>query len=839
MSICIVDGYNFVFRAFHSLPPLTTSNQLPIGAVYGFTNMIAKLIDDNNCDHLVVALDSGKKTFRNEIYKEYKAHREEAPEELKKQFPIIREAIEAFGIKSVEVIGYEADDIIASYTKQAVSEGLSVEIVTSDKDLIQLMGENVKIYDPLKKRYLDEEYVVSRYDIPSTKMIDYLSLVGDASDNIPGVKKVGPKTAAKLLSKFKDTEAIYDRINEVEPVRVRELLLASKSEAFLSKKLVRLDSDMDLQYSISELKYSAPNEEKLSKFLDKYEIKSLNVRRIFAKKKILQKAPEVKCITFDDLKELYLEIEDYGKFFFYVNEKIFSCYFGNDIYQINLDESHDCIVDNLKSLFTESSIKIISWDLKNIINTCSNFGINHHNFDDLLLLFYTLNTGMGKYTLNDAIESYQLECLEHNAYTVFLIYNSLKDSLVTEKCFEIYEDVEKPLLVLLNKIENNGVQVDLDILEKLDSEFCTHLSTLETEIHQMVDGDFNIASPKQIGEILFDKLGLEGGKKSKKSGTYITDAETLEKLASKDILIAKKILDWRHYNKLVTTYTKGLKKSIDEKDGRIHTTLSSTVTATARLSSYNPNLQNIPIKSVDGNKIRKVFVAKEGSAIISADYSQIELRVLAHFANIKSLKQAFLDDKDVHSITASQIFDISLADVTPEIRRSAKAINFGIIYGQTAYGLANSLGITKEKASNYIDMYFQQYPGIKAYMEKTVKFAQKHGYVETLMGRKCYIQNINSSNYNLKGFAERAAINAPIQSSASEVIKKAMVGLDEDIQQYLILQIHDELLFEIPKALVDDYSKRIKIVMENIVDLSIPMKVDIKCGSSWHDAKSL
>ena len=853
MSLCIVDGYNFVFRAFHSLPPLTTSKDIPIGAVYGFINMLARLIEDNDCEMLAIALDSGKTTFRNDIYPEYKAHRDEPDEALKIQFPIIREAIEAFGIKAIEVPGFEADDIIATYTTLALKNDFKVRIISSDKDLIQLMQDKVEIFDPLKKKHITSDIVLEKYGIKHTQMTDYLSLVGDASDNILGVKKVGPKTAAKLLNQFNTLENAYDNIEEVEPVRIQTLLQDSKNEAFLSKKLVTLDHEVKVPYSIDELKFKTIDQDKLSNFLNKYEFKSLNTKNLInSKNKSTNNIKTVnsKSISLDELLKLQLDIEKFGKFYFHAHENVFFCYFGDNLYKINLDDqlnllsfedknnnSLNNIIQKLKKIFEDSSIKKVCFDAKSIIHICNNLDIKFISFDDISLLSYVLHTGKQKINLENLIEHYNISYKNYDAFCIYLLHDTLKSQLAKERKFEIYEAIEKPLLSLLVKIENKGIKVDKDLLVNLGVKFEKKLKLVQEEIYQLSDEEFNIGSPKQIGEILFDKLKLEGGKKSKKSGSYITDAETLEKHASSGILIAEKILEWRHYSKLISTYINALQKAINKSDGRIHTTFSLTTTSTARLSSHDPNLQNIPIRTNDGNQIRKAFIAKENHLIVSGDYSQIELRILADIDNINSLKEAFKNKKDIHSITASQIFNIPLEEVNSEYRRKAKAINFGIIYGQSAYGLANSLQISREEAFSYIESYFKQYPSIKEYMDKTVQFAKKHGYVKTLMGRKCYVENINDRNYNLRNFAERAAINAPIQGTASEIIKKAMVSLSSKLQDFLILQIHDELLFEIPKNIVEESCIKIKNTMMNAFKLSIPIDVEISYGESWYDAK--
>jgi DNA polymerase-1 len=856
MSLCIVDGYHFIFRAYHSLPPLTSPDNTPVGAVYGFITMLAKLIENNDCDMLVIALDSGRKTFRSKIYPEYKAHRDAPDEELKVQFPIIREAIEAFSIKAVEIPGFEADDIIAAYTKKALEKNFNVRVISSDKDLIQLMGEKVDLYDPIKKRIITSATVKEKFGITPSQMLDYLSLVGDASDNIPGVKKVGPKTAAKLLEQFPNLDAIYNNLDQIANTTVKTLLENSKNNAFLSRKLVTLmDDGFKLPFSLEQLKCKAVNQAKLSDFLNKYGFKSLSTPKSLSgyipPLKNLAITVATKSITLDELLNLKLEIEEYGSFYFHIHDDVFSCYFGSKLYKINLysqlkisalDEDSNqndltSIVFTLKNIFEDTAIKKICVDAKSIMHICMDHKIKFKDIEDIYLLFYTLHTGKEKISLDLLIDLYSLEYKSHDAFAIFKLHNILRDEFSTERLFEMYLTIERPLLLLLTKIEKKGIKVDEIILKELGKEFDEKVVGLQTEIYKLAGVEFNIGSPKQIGDILFNNLQLPNGKKSKKSGGYITDAETLYKIAATGVPIAHKILEWRQYSKLINTYTTALQKAINKIDGRIHTTFSAITTSTGRLSSHDPNLQNIPIRTHDGNRIRTAFVAAPGNVMLSADYSQIELRLLAHIANMHILKKAFHDKKDVHSITASQIFGISLYDVTSEYRRRAKAINFGIIYGQSSYGLANSLNISRDEASSYINSYFEQYPGIKEYMKETVHFAKKHGYVKTLMGRKCYINGINDKRHNVRNFAERSAINAPIQGTASEIIKKAMVMLSPDLQEFLVLQIHDELLFEMPKNLIEENSARIKKTMQDIVKLSIPIDVDISFGQNWHDTR--
>ncbi len=836
MSICIIDGYNFVFRAYHSLPPLTTSQGLPVGAIYGFVNMLIKLIENEDSEMMLVALDSGKKTFRHEMYAEYKAHRKNPDEDLRLQFPIIREALSAINTQFVEIEGLEADDIIAAYTQIALKQNKKVKIISSDKDLIQLLQPGVAIIDPIKKKSLDNIYVQEKYGIKPEQMIDYLALVGDSSDNIPGVKRIGPKTAAKLLNTFGCLEEIYSQIEKVEPVRVQNLLHDSQKEAFLSKQLVILDpKDYKMPYTLEELKVKSFIPKVLSEFLAKYEFRSISTKRTFLPTHQQQDAifKTIK-INIAELEEVVAKIEYHQELFLYIKEGMVDLYFNTKvIYQIHFDgEFIDLLLNSviLRKVLKDPSIKKVFFDIYPIVKKCDELDVPLSNFDDIKLMFYTLYTGVKSETLEEIVDFLKISS-RNTAYALKIIYKNLKLEIANRRSFSIY-DTERRLMSLLPLIEKKGVNTDPCVLKNLSEKFKNKLNILEHEIFAISKEKFNIASPKQTGDMLFDKLGIKGGEKSKKTGAYTTDAETMEKLSSQGVTIAEKILQWRHYAKLINNYTDHLQNFIQE-DGRIHTTFSITTTATGRLSSHSPNLQNIPIKTDEGNEIRRSIIAAPNHLIISADYSQIELRVIAHMADIKSLIDAFKEGLDIHGITASEIFNIPINQVCSNLRRKAKAINFGIIYGISSYGLANNLKISKTEAADYIEKYFQKYPGIKEYMDSTVDFAKKHGYVKTMLGRRCYLKNINSKNYALRNFSERAAINAPIQGTASEIIKKAMCCLDNVIKKHLILQIHDELLFEIPNNEMAVSLRKIKHTMENIVQLKVPLKIDVFQGTSW------
>ena len=853
MSLCIIDAYNIIFRAFYSLPSLVTSNNVPIGAVYGFLNVLIKFMSNHRYTMLLVALDTGKITFRKKLYDGYKANRHKVDDALQAQFSIIREAIHAFGLKVVEVPGFEADDIIATYTRIALEQHIKVEIISTDKDLIQLMNDSVKIFNPLSKIYITPDSVKKKFGVKYSQIVDYLSIVGDASDNIPGVKYIGPKTAVQLLQQFETLENIYNNLEYINKARIKELLINARHQAFLSKKLIILNNQVPVPFHLEQMIFQLVQDKKRTNFLHKYELKSLtNNLTINTDHKIIdtEDSVNIKIISINDLIKLKDEIETFGKLYFHFTQQSFSCYFGTTIYQINVedksklllfdyDSKYTEIMTNLQNIFEDISIKKICFDVKQIMSFLQKLNIQFNGFDDISLLAHIIYTSKRKVNLEYVIQFYNLNYKNHDAFCIYQLHMILRKKIADEKQFETYELLEKPLIPLLIKIEKKGVKIDKNALIRLGDEFQGKLNKLENDIFDITSTKFNIASYHQVGQILFERLKLSGGKKSKKSQKYMTNVSILEKQAASGILVAKKIIEWRHYSKLISTYIKTLKKSLDNVDYRIHTNFSLTTSSTGRLSSQNPNLQNIPIKTKDGNRIRKAFVANDHHFIVSGDYSQIELRVLAHIANVKNLKDAFIKKKDIHSITASQIFNIPLKDVNSQYRRKAKAVNFGIIYGQTSYGLANILNISNKEASRYITSYFQTYPGIKEYMDKTISFATKYGYVKTEMGRKCFIENIKSQTSSLKNIAKRAAINARIQGTASEIMKKAMINMDADIKQYLIMQIHDELLFEIPKSMLERSCSIIKEIMQNSFCMSVPGDVNISYGSNWYDMKKV
>lgn len=837
-TFTIIDGYGFLFRAYYVLPHLVTTTGVPIGGVYGFLNMIMRYI--SHSDYLVVAFDAGKKNFRHDLYSAYKANRISTPEDLVPQFTMLREAVEAFGLSYEEIEGYEADDIITTLAvKYGNYKDFKVVVVSSDKDLFQLLKHNILIFDPIKNTYIDERKVLEKFGVNSNKLLDLFSLTGDASDNIPGVPGIGPKTAVKLLDEFGSLDDILKNISEVKQTRVRNLLVEHKEKALISRNLVSLHENVKLKHDIEEYKIHSPVMEKLLFFLKKYEFHSLigKVEKLFCYKDSHKE--EVVEYSSKGLEKFLEHCRYEGKIAIYCHfenkelNKISLSYSENSIFYIEEGNIKDALIIINTLLFSNGILKIVH-NLKEIRETIPTIEQALTSIDDLMLMSYSLDTGKHDHSIANIFAHNLSEDLEtFSAQTLLAIHKRLKQRLFEEKLFTIYERFDKQLVKVLLDIERNGILIDRKILRNLSDEFQQVISVLENKIYNLAGERFNVASPQQLSDILFNKMGLNK-KKKLKSGTYSTNFEVLEKLESEGIEIASKILSWRHLSKLKNTYTDSLIKQSDQ-NGRIHTNFSITVTATGRLSSSNPNLQNIPIKSKEGSLIRKAFIAPKGYKIISADYSQIELRLLAHVANVTAFKKAFSNDQDIHDITARQVFGIlDNVVVNEQLRRKAKSINFGIIYGISPFGLAKQLGITIQEASEYISYYFSCYPEIKNYMEDIVVNARLKGYVETLFGRRCFVRDIDNKISYVRQFAERAAINAPLQGTAADIIKRAMIQLFDQLKSgKIILQVHDELLVEVEEKKVEETSELIKNVMENAVKLSIPLEVEIKVGDNW------
>jgi DNA polymerase I len=816
--LVIIDGYGFVFRAYHALPALTCPNGIIVGAVFGFISMLFKVFEDIQATHMVVVFDAGAKNFRHELYPSYKANRSATPQDLKSQFPLVREAAKAMNIASLEQIGYEADDIIATLAKQATSK---VTIVSSDKDLMQLVDDQVSMYDPIKSKFIGLKEVEEKFGVTGSQLLSLMALMGDSSDNIPGIPGFGPKTALELIKQFGDLETLINNSSEIKQPRKRDLLITHQALLEVSYKLVSLAEDVKLVCTLDDFKKNTPNKDELFAFLTKYGFKRLYGRaeKFFHN----QNTAPILVLAFSSMQRV-LE-QKTGMLVIHLHEG--NCFIASDqkhVAKVTAEE-----IPLLKALLLDEAILKITHDAKAVMQYFSSNILHHH---DLILMSYLLNNGLNKHDLGSLYEKYlniPLDPLHTGG--MILLYQSLKQELQQQKLLNLYENFERPLSYVLYKMQQNGVKIDLLQLKVLSEEFAIKISALEQKIQAQVGYEFNIASPKQLSEALFKSLGLSAPKVSK-LGNISTDSNTLEQLLEQGHEIADDILSWRHFAKLKSTYLDALPKH--QHEGKIHSTFTMANTITGRLSSRDPNLQNIPIRSNEGTKIRSCFIAQEGYSLISADYSQIELRLLAHVADIKVLKDAFINNQDIHTITAADVFGVDIEDVNPSMRRKAKAINFGIIYGISPFGLAKQLSISRQDGAKYIEEYFNKYPGIKAYMEKAKEFASNNGYISTIMGRKCYIPTIN--DVALKSFAQRLAINAPLQGSAADIIKRAMILLDQALEKFqtkMILQVHDELLFQAPLAEIASVSKIIKTTMEHAIPLSIPLIVEVKNGASW------
>lgn len=925
-KIALIDGYGFVFRAYHSLPPLTRGDGTPVGAVYGFTNMLIKLLAGLDVSHVAMVFDAGSKTFRNDIYEDYKANRPPCPEDLKPQFPIVREAAESLDLAILEKAGFEADDIIATLAKKYSKEGYQVVIVSSDKDLMQLIDDNVSMYDAMKNRNIGEQEVLEKFNVKPEKVLDLLSLMGDAADNIPGVRGIGPKTAAELINEYGDLEGIFANLDKIKQKKRKEYLENGQDNALLSRTLVKLKEDVEIGLTEDDLALKDIDPHKLIKFLSDQGFRSLTqrVKKDFdvsdsdlgteetaVKKKDNTAFKDIVKIQLDDISKLQ-DLANYAAkngnlvISFQPSSKnlndIAISTAKNDkishIYYLQIDEKEQKKTEAVDDLFAEKkeqkaskkldreqfleillklladdSIKKIFFDAKRFLRLLL-FMIKDSNkvefnaYEDVSLINHLINSSVkndfcelinlnlsenfesqcydkvfaelekGKAPEQFEDEEFQRDFYCFKNYCLWQLYKLLSPRIISNKFAASYYSYEKPLLQTLARIEHNGVNVDVKKLTELSKEFEENINKLTKEIYEISGCEFNIASTKQLGEVLFEKMGLTSKKKSKKTGNLSTKSSVLEELSEQGHEIADKILAFRKFSKLRNTYTDALPKEINNKTNRIHTTLSSISTITGRLASNKPNLQNIPIRSDEGKKIRQCFIAQKGNVLICADYSQVELRVLAHIANIKELVKAFKEDKDIHSITAAQVFDISEDEVSSELRSQAKAINFGIVYGISAFGLAKQLGISRTDAAQYIENYLATYPGIDDFMKNYQDFAKENGYIETISGRKCYIKSINDKNPMVRAEGERLAINAPIQGSAADVIKIAMINLDnrlrsENIDAKIILQIHDELIVETKKENAEEISKIVEKEMQTAMILNVLLKVDIEVGESW------
>ncbi|UFW50207.1 MULTISPECIES: DNA polymerase I [Bradyrhizobium] len=975
--VFLVDGSGYIFRAYHALPPLNRkSDGLQVNAVLGFCNMLWKLLrdmpEDNRPTHLAIVFDKSEVTFRNKIYADYKAHRPPAPDDLIPQFALIREAVRAFDLPCLEQAGFEADDLIATYVRQACERGASATIVSSDKDLMQLVTDCVTMYDTMKDRRIGIPEVIEKFGVPPEKVVEVQALAGDSTDNVPGVPGIGIKTAAQLIVEYGDLDQLLFRAGEIKQPKRREALLENAEKARISRKLVLLDDKVDLDVPLDDLAVHEPDARKLIAFLKAMEFSTLT-RRVAdysqidpanvdadasnssgaragesakakspessgdlfggpaktatggdkgdktaslkgapislaaAREEALRKLPvdRSKYQAVKSLKELnafIARIHDAGQVSIEIKANSIdpmqadlcgvalalapneACYVplahkqaggGAGLFDAGLapdQVKHDEAIDALRPVLESPGILKIGFDAKFSAVMLAQHGITLRSIDDAQLISYVLDAGRGSHGLESLSERWfghamlkESELLgsgkgkitfdqvpidkaaplsAEGADMALRVWRVLKPRLVAERMTAVYETLERPLVSVLARMERRGISIDRQVLSRLSGEFAQTAARVEAEIQEIAGEPVNVGSPKQIGDILFGKMGLPGGSKTK-TGAWSTTAQVLDELAEQGYDFPKKILEWRQVSKLKSTYTDALPTYVHPQTHRVHTTYALAATTTGRLSSNEPNLQNIPVRTEDGRKIRRAFIATPGNKLVSADYSQIELRLLAEIADIPVLKQAFRDGLDIHAMTASEMFGVPIEGMPSEIRRRAKAINFGIIYGISAFGLANQLGIAREEASAYIKKYFERFPGIRAYMDETKEFCRKNGYVTTLFGRKMYYPDIKASNASVRAFNERASINARLQGTAADIIRRAMTRVEDALAQkklsaQMLLQVHDELIFEVPDAEVEKTLPVVQHVMQDApfpaVLLSVPLHVDARAANNWDEA---
>lgn len=921
----LIDGSGFIFRAYHALPPLTRkSDGLPVGAISGFCNMLFKFVEDQKGNdaptHVAVIFDAKGKTFRSDIYEPYKANRPPAPEDLVPQFPLTRAATKAFNLACIEKDGFEADDIIATLACQGRDAGGRVTIISSDKDLMQLVGDGVEMLDPMKNKRIGIEGVEEKFGVGPARVVDVQSLAGDSVDNVPGAPGIGIKTAALLINEYGDLDSLLARAEEIKQPKRRQTLIDFADQIRISRDLVRLDCNTPLEFSLDDLEVKDPVPDEILGFLSEMEFRTLTTR---IASKLGVEAPAVSeipaeaessaaqqaAVPFD--ATAYECVRDEAALSKWIERIVERGYVAVDTETTGLDEMKADIVgiclsvepgeacyvplihkdgegdlfggsnlipdqipqeralEMLKPVLEDPAILKIGQNMKYDFKIFARLGIRVAPIDDTMLLSYALHGGLHNHGMDYLSENY----LDHKPIPIKTLLGSGKSSITFDRVpieeatkyaaedaditlrlwqafkpalhraqvTRVYERMERPLVPVLADMEMNGIKVDRDHLSRMSNNFAQKMAGLEAEIHELAGGSFNVGSPKQLGEVLFDQMGLSGGKKGK-TGAYSTGADVLEDLAAEGHDLPARVLDWRQMSKLKSTYTDALQDHIHPETGRVHTSYVISGASTGRLASTDPNLQNIPVRTEEGRRIREAFIAEEGNVLLSLDYSQIELRILAHIAGIDTLKQAFREGQDIHALTASQMFNVPLDEMTPDIRRQAKAINFGVIYGISGFGLARNLRIPRAEAQSFIDTYFERFPGIRAYMDDTVAFAKEHGFVQTLFGRKIHTPEINAKGPHA-GFSKRAAINAPIQGSAADVIRRAMIRMPEAIAHLparMLLQVHDELLFEVPEAAVDETIAVVREVMEGAslpaVKLDVPMVVDAGQGANWAEA---
>ena len=929
--LCLVDGSGFIFRAFHALPVLTRPDQTPVNAVLGFSNMLLKLLDDLHATHLAVIFDSARESFRNELAPDYKANRPDPPDELIPQFPLVREATRAFNVECLEKPGFEADDLIATYARQAEAAEMDVIIISSDKDLMQLVSDRINMFDAIKNRTIGRTEVKEKFGVGPEKVVDVQALAGDSTDNVPGVPGIGIKTAALLIQEYRDLDALLSRAGEIKQPKRRQSLIDFADQARLSRELVRLRDDVPTDLTVDRLQRRNPDPQRLLTFLKEQGFKAL-MAKIQSRTASGGDGPQIEGVptstpdeptaTHYELVQSHAVLQDwitqarYGGVAAIKTATALTdenrtepvglslcvrpgraCYVpfahrppapdseSDDadsakeenadhphvpLIQIPLEEALAC----LRPLFADPSVLKIGHHVKDDLVVLRRYGVTLSPVDDTMLMSYVLDGGSHGHGLDELAERHfgqttitfkdvagtgksrrtfdrvppeqALAYAAEAADVTLRLHQFFKPRLSAERMVTTYETLERPLISVLADVEAAGIRVDREKLESLSREFAERQAALEKDVYDLAGHAFNLGSPKQLGKVLFDEMRLEGGQKGK-SGAYATGADVLETLAADGHELPAKVLDWRQLDKLQRTYADALVEQIDARTGRVHTSFAMAATSTGRLSSTDPNLQNIPIRTEDGRKIRHAFVTTPGRLLLSLDYSQIELRLLAHVADVGALKQAFHEGQDVHALTAGQLFGVAPDEVDPAMRRKAKAINFGIIYGISSFGLGRQLGMTGEEAAAYMKTYFERYPGIQEYMDRTKRFCRERGYVETLFGRRCHVPGIHDKNAVLRNFSERAAINAPIQGTAADVLKRAMIRVPPALARHrlnakaaMLLTVHDELVFEADADAAEQTGEVVKHVMESAtlpaLRLSVPLTVDVRQGNSWGEA---
>ncbi|MFJ7950278.1 DNA polymerase I [Lysinibacillus sp. NPDC096418] len=871
-KLLLLDGNSLAYRAFFALPLLTNDSGIHTNAAYGFTTMLQKILEEEQPTKMLVAFDAGKTTFRHDTFTEYKGGRQKTPPELSEQFPYIRKLIDAYGIKRYELEMYEADDIIGTLAKEAASQNMDVIIVSGDRDLTQLATEQVTVY--ITKKGITEiekntpAFIEEKYGLTPLQIIDMKGLMGDASDNIPGVPGVGEKTAVKLLKEHGSVEALYEAIDTLKASKMKEKLVANEEQAHMSKKLAKIFTEAPIEVTLADLAYNGPDEEALINVWQELGFKSLIEKSDFAVEEE-ERAPfecdiveDVKPEQLKDIMAVHVELED--EHYHTCQQLGLALSDGMNTFYVPFENAAKS--DTLRLWLEDSTKTKYMVDSKASQAALKRAGIKLAGVEfDLLLASYINNPalsgddvatlakdlGYRDVQTNEAVygkgakravpaQDILAEHVSRKAFAVWTLQPKLETLLRENEQFDLYKNLELPLASILSEMESEGITVNRATLEKMGQDLKEKLTVIEQDIYAEAGEAFNINSPKQLGVILFDKLGLPVIKKTKTG--YSTAADVLEKLKPEHAII-EHILLYRQLGKLQSTYIEGLLKEIHEADGKVHTRFQQALTSTGRLSSTDPNLQNIPVRLEEGRKIRQAFVpSHENWILFSADYSQIELRVLAHMSEDKNLVEAFREGMDIHTRTAMDVFHVSAEDVDSDMRRAAKAVNFGIVYGISDYGLSQNLDITRKDAAVFIEKYLASFPGVKGYMDNIVQDAKFNGFVTTILNRRRYLPDITSSNFNLRSFAERTAMNTPIQGSAADIIKKAMIDMDarlkkENMQAKLLLQVHDELIFEAPQEELALLEKIVPEVMENAIALAVPLKVDVNYGATWYEAK--